>query len=114
MTANPEDIQISGATPTLEKMNPNDVEWQMVCIDLLRGGLDYSLGVHEILLSGSIGSAKSLLMAHIAITHCMMYSDANVLIGRNAIRLRVRYTPSEVAENCSTSFCDANTSQNIE
>lgn len=79
------DVKLTSSTPNLSQINPNDVEWQMVCLDLLRGELDYNLGVHEILLSGSIGSAKSLLMAHLAITHCMMYSEAKVLLGRNAM-----------------------------
>lgn len=81
----PENILPTSSTPNLTQMNPNDVEWQMVCIDLLRGGLDYSLGVHEILLSGSIGSAKSLLMAHIVVTHCLKYPEAKVLLGRNSM-----------------------------
>lgn len=85
MTTNPNNVKVSGSTPNLTTINPNDIEWQMVCIDLLRGGLDYNKGVHEILLSGSIGSAKSLLMAHVAITHCLMYSDAKVLIGRSSM-----------------------------
>lgn len=43
---------------------------------------DYSLGTHEILLSGSVGSAKSILLAHAGIRHCLMYPRAKVIIGR--------------------------------
>lgn len=86
MSTNPKNKLVKGSTPNLEQMNPNDVEWQMTCLDLLRGDIDYGEGiVHEILLSGSIGSAKSILMAHIAITHCLKYSNAKVLLGRNSM-----------------------------
>lgn len=47
--------------------------------------LDYNLGVHELLLSGSVGSAKSLLASHLAVTHCMRYKKAHVGIGRKSM-----------------------------
>jgi len=43
---------------------------------------DYSLGVHEILLSGSVGSAKSIVAAHAGIRHCLDFNGAKLLIGR--------------------------------
>jgi len=43
---------------------------------------DYSLGVHELLLSGSVGSAKSLLAAHLVVMHCLRHKKAHVGIGR--------------------------------
>lgn len=45
-------------------------------------GWDYSLGVHEALLSGSVGSAKSLLVSHLVVNHCLKYKKAHVGIGR--------------------------------
>ena len=45
-------------------------------------GWDYSLGVHEALLSGSVGSAKSLLVAHAIVNHCLKFKKAHVGIGR--------------------------------
>lgn len=45
---------------------------------------DYSIGMHEILLSGSVGSTKSLLLAHLAIKHCWEYPRARVLAGRRS------------------------------
>ena len=47
--------------------------------------LDYSLGAHEFLLSGSVGSAKSILLAHSVISHCLRNSRARVLIGRYSL-----------------------------
>lgn len=46
---------------------------------------DYSRFTPEILLSGSIGSAKSILLAHLAIVHCLKWPGACVAIGRRAL-----------------------------
>lgn len=70
--------------PTLTQFDPNNVKWQ---IEVLReiDNFDYSLGVHEVLLSGSVGSAKTLLMAHIGILHCINNTNARVCIGRRTM-----------------------------
>src|SRR5690606_37771216 len=47
---------------------------------------DYSLGVHEFLLTGAVGSAKTTLLAHIAVRHCLEYSGAVCLIGRKVLK----------------------------
>jgi hypothetical protein len=46
---------------------------------------DYSRFTPEILLSGSVGSAKSILLAHIAIVHCLRWPGACVAIGRRGL-----------------------------
>jgi hypothetical protein len=46
---------------------------------------DYSIGTPEILLSGAFGSAKSTLMAHIALVHCLEFPGARVGIGRRTL-----------------------------
>ena len=46
---------------------------------------DYSIGLHEFLLSGSVGSAKSILLAHMVISHCLRNIRARVLVGRHAL-----------------------------
>lgn len=46
---------------------------------------DYAIGTPEILLSGSVGSAKSILMAHIAIRHCIENPGARIAIGRRSL-----------------------------
>jgi hypothetical protein len=38
----------------------------------------YDLGTHEVLLSGSVGSAKSILLAHYIIYHCITNKKARV------------------------------------
>lgn len=46
---------------------------------------NYGLNTPEILLSGSVGSAKSILLAHIAIRHCIEFPGACVAIGRRSL-----------------------------
>jgi phage terminase large subunit len=46
---------------------------------------DYSLGCHEILLSGSVGSGKSLPAAHIGLRHLFTYSGARLVLARRAL-----------------------------
>ena len=74
-----------GSTPSLTQFNPHDVPYQYDVIKDIRTEYDYRKGVHEVLLSGSVGSAKSLLMAHIIVTHCLMYPRARFGIGRRAL-----------------------------
>ena len=58
---------------------------QKKVINDIRSRFDYSTGKKEILLSGSVGSSKSLLLAHCAITHCILYPGAACLVGRKAM-----------------------------
>lgn len=46
---------------------------------------DYSTGLYEFLLSGSVGSAKSLTLAHLIVDHCLSYENAAVGVGRLAL-----------------------------
>jgi hypothetical protein len=48
----------------------------------IRQNFNYDKGTHEVLLSGSVGSAKTLLLAHLAVTHALMYPGAHVGLGR--------------------------------
>jgi PBSX family phage terminase large subunit len=47
--------------------------------------IDFRIGTHEILFSGSVGSGKSLLAAHLVIRHCIENPRARVLIGRRSL-----------------------------
>lgn len=58
------------------------IPWQRQCLIDIRKNFDYSEGTHDVLLSGSVGSAKSLFLAHLAISHCVMFSKACVGIFR--------------------------------
>lgn len=77
--------QLSSSVPDIEEFDPRDVPYQHRVIKDIRRNYDYDLGVHQILLSGSVGSAKSLLMAHIIITHCLLHSNAHFGIGRRTM-----------------------------
>ena len=69
--------------PEIDDFKPLPKQWEI--IRDIRTKFDYSLGTHEILLSGSVGSSKSLALAHIAITHCIMNPGAKVGIGRRTL-----------------------------
>jgi hypothetical protein len=71
--------------PTITEFDPRKIKWQLECTRFIRKEYDYSLGSLEVLLSGSVGSAKSLEMAHLVATHCLMYPNAEVLLGRLAM-----------------------------
>lgn len=74
---------MESSTPTVWQFEP--LPQQLDIIDDIRQEFDYTRGVHEVMLSGSVGSAKSLTLAHIAVTHCLMYSNARFGIGRLAL-----------------------------
>lgn len=57
--------------PHLSGFNPKVIPWQSEVLKLVRRKWDYSIGYLSILLSGSYGSAKSCLMAHLIVTHCL-------------------------------------------
>lgn len=70
--------------PHLTGFNPFIIPSQANALKFLREETDHRKGTPEILLSGSYGSSKSILMAHIAVTHCLFYPGARVLIGRRS------------------------------
>ncbi len=69
--------------PTLQRFIPTG--YQKDLIDLIRNKFDYSLGNLEVLLSGSYGSMKSSVLAHLAVTHCLANKRAGVAIVRRAL-----------------------------
>jgi len=75
---------IANSTPSFAEFNPTVIPMQADVLRRIRDA-NYSLGTHEILLSGSVGSAKSILMAHVVVRHCLENSRARVLIGRRAL-----------------------------
>lgn len=68
------------STPNISQFKP--LKGQLEIIKDVRRNYDYTLGVHETMLSGSVGSAKSLTLAHIVTTHCLMYPHSRFGIGR--------------------------------
>lgn len=79
-------VKVASAVPQLHEFNPYLVPYQISVISLIRQEYNYNLGPLEILLSGSVGSAKSLLLAHIIVTHMLMYPGAGVLVGRRVLK----------------------------
>lgn len=78
-------LALTTSTPSFSDFDPSVIPYQDQVVDDVLCQYDYSLGVHEILLSGSVGSAKSILMAHLAVRHCLEYAGARVILGRNAL-----------------------------
>lgn len=74
------------SVPKLEEFNPRLIPSQLEVMRLVRRDYDYSRGKLQILLSGSVGSAKSILLAHLAVTHALLYPGAGVLIGRRTLK----------------------------
>jgi len=70
--------------PALTEFDPYKIKWQGRLVNDVRSNFDYSLGTHEVLLSGSIGSAKSVIMAHLGVTHCLLFQKAKCLVTRRS------------------------------
>jgi hypothetical protein len=77
--------RVQRSKPTLLRFCPDGIPYQRQVMRLVRREFDYSQGNLQILLSGSYGSAKSVLLAHLAITHCLMFRKARVAICRRAL-----------------------------
>jgi len=87
------------SAPNLLGFNPQVIPWQWDVVKLVRGGWDYSKGNLEILLSGSYGSAKSILMAHLAVTHCLRNPGARACLARRSLPDLKRTILKEVLEH---------------
>jgi hypothetical protein len=75
---------MSEVVPSLTEFVPLPAQLQV--IRDIRRNFDYSMGTHEVLLSGSVGSAKSILLAHLIATHCLMFQNAHVGVGRRVFK----------------------------
>lgn len=73
------------STPTFSEFSPEHIEWQDDFIDMFMCDIDWTKDKYEFLLSGSYGSAKSMIAAHLAVLHCVQYPRAVVLIARKAL-----------------------------
>lgn len=93
-------VEVQGSTPSLTKFQPV-IPYQRELIKNVRRNLDYRLGTHEILLSGSLGSSKSTIAAHLIVTHCLMFPKARVLIGRRALPDLKRTLFQKIVEHIS-------------
>jgi hypothetical protein len=73
------------STPLFQDFDPEIIPWQIEALTEI-DRFDYSTGVLEVLFSGSIGSAKSILAAHLIATHAINNNKARVLIVRRALK----------------------------
>lgn len=69
---------------SLEEFDPTIIPFQRRVIHDFEN-FDWSLGVHELLLTGSVGSAKTILAVHLAVRHCLKWPGATGLYGRKAM-----------------------------
>lgn len=76
----------SSSTPNLSEFDPRQMPWQYRLVWDVRKGFDYSIGTHEVLVSGTVGSGKSLPIAHLAVTHCLLNPGANFGVGRRVLK----------------------------
>ncbi len=73
-----------GSTPSYSDFSPDPIPYQRELVRFIKN-FDYNKGVLEVLLSGSVGSAKSIIAAHLVIMHCLTYPRARVMLGRKAL-----------------------------
>lgn len=73
------------STPNFEEFNPFLLPFQTAVIEDVYHNLDFSMGMHELLFSGTIGSSKSTLAAHLIIRHALDNHGARILIGRRSL-----------------------------
>lgn len=76
---------IKSSTPSFTEFDPSVIPYQDTFIDDLYTKFDYSQGIQETLLSGSVGSAKSIILAHLGCRHGMEYTGAKVMMGRESM-----------------------------
>lgn len=67
---------------------------------------DYSKYTPEILLSGSVGSSKSILCAHWACYHCLKWPGARVAISRQSLPDLRRTVYQEIVEHLDNSLLE--------
>jgi PBSX family phage terminase large subunit len=71
--------------PGVTQFNPRFIPWQCDAINLVRTWDYEKKGKLELLLSGALGSAKSIVLAHLAVTHCLQFAQARVCLGRRTM-----------------------------
>lgn len=74
-----------GSTPSLSEFDPKVIPWQYDLIKDVRRNFDYSQGFHDILLSGTVGSAKSMVGVHLGLTHVLKFPGAKLGLARRAM-----------------------------
>lgn len=89
--------------PFFTKFSPDIIPYQRAVCDLIRD-FDYSKNTLEVGLSGSYGSAKSELLAHLMIRHCVENPGARVCVGRRSLQDLKRTIWREILDHMSEDF----------
>jgi RecG-like helicase len=74
------------STPRLTEFDPRKVPFQIDVIKHVRKVHLYNQGPCELMLSGSVGSAKTILAAHLVATHVLHNSGAQVVVMRRTLK----------------------------
>lgn len=98
-------MQRSDSKPTFCGFSPDVIPYHRQVIDEI-SGFDFSASNVEILLSGSYGSGKSLLMAHLAVRHCLAHKGARVALGRRAMPDLKRTIWREILDHIAEDFIE--------
>lgn len=85
--------------------SPRIIPYQSQVIDFI-DDWDFESGTPEILLSGSYGSAKSILMAHLTVRHCLENAGARVCLARKAMPDLKDTIFKEILEHISDDFIE--------
>lgn len=93
------------SSPTYTGFSPDFIPYQRKVCDLVRD-FDYSQANLEILLSGSYGSAKSTLMAHLIVNHVVKFPGSRVCIARRALPDLKRTLLREILDHISEDFIE--------
>jgi phage terminase large subunit len=91
--------------PYFSDFNPRAIPYQSEVVDFL-DAWDFASATPEILLTGSYGSAKSILMAHLVVRHCCEWPGARVCLARKALPDLKETIFKEVIEHLSEDFVD--------
>jgi hypothetical protein len=74
------------STPRIQDFNPREIPFQIEVLKYLRREFDFSQGTAELLLSGSVGSAKTILAAHTVVTHAIENTGSQQIVVRRALK----------------------------
>jgi PBSX family phage terminase large subunit len=71
------------STPSISEFHP--LEWQWNVIRDMKRKFDFTSGYHDLLLSGTVGSAKSMLGTHLGALHLLEWPGAVLCLGRRSM-----------------------------
>jgi len=73
------------STPHFSDFNPKLIPWQYENIKYNKA-FNYSIGINEMMYSGSIGSAKSVQAVHVLVRHLLENNGSRALVVRRALK----------------------------